>query len=240
MTVIGVTSLCRRGYVAAHRGYIAPSRGYVAHHLCNSLSALFFWALFRLLPFFYLLSTSRPLWTSQTLRREGPGRSGLQRALVCGSRPPNRNIPQTSAVRAIGSPGYGVVCPAGSRVLPDRPLPARRLRRFPTWRGEEPLASQRGKGFAARGCQHGERLWLECILERPVPPLVDLSLGAKARQGRVRPGGRIRGEPVGGCGTPANEPALSTGGRGNDDSGSTQRVCGQRSLSPKPNGTGHA
>ena len=36
----------------------------------------------------------------------------------------------------------------------------------------------------------------------------------KARQGRVRPEGRGRGEPVGGCGTPAAGPGLSTPSRG--------------------------
>jgi hypothetical protein len=36
----------------------------------------------------------------------------------------------------------------------------------------------------------------------------------KARPGRVRPAGRGRGEPVGGCGTPAARPGLSTPSRG--------------------------
>lgn len=36
------------------------------------------------------------------------------------------------------------------------------------------------------------------------------SAWGKAREGRVRPEGRGRGEPVGGCGTPAAWPGLST------------------------------
>lgn len=36
------------------------------------------------------------------------------------------------------------------------------------------------------------------------------STWGKAREGRVRPEGRGRGEPVGGCGTPAAWPGLST------------------------------
>lgn len=47
---------------------------------------------------------------------------------------------------------------------------------------------------------------------------VSFSLG-QAPKGRVRPVGRGRGEPVGNCGTPANEPGLSTPLR-----------CGQRSC----------
>lgn len=58
---------------------------------------------------------------------------------------------QALAARAIGSPGYGVARPAGGQVLPDRPLPARRLRRSPTWRGDHLSVCRCRIGFAGRG-----------------------------------------------------------------------------------------
>lgn len=195
MKTIGVTSRLLRGCVAKRRGYVALSRGYVAHHVCTPLFSRNFSDHFRPLPFFYPLSTVVPCGQPLTCSTPTVG---------------NRRRPA-----AIGSPGYGVAHPTGGRVLPDRPLPARRLRRFPTWRG----ASLSGVLAHEKFCREEPTRSEVALQVRDLPVVCGLSLShqGKARQGRVRPVGLGRGEPVGGCGTPAFWPGLSTPSR-----------CGQR------------
>jgi len=131
MRVIGVTSRRRRGYVAARRGYIAPFRGYVAHHVCNPLSQLVFFARFCLLPFFYLLPTGRPLWTSREPDVQRFSEGGLHGAMVISRRfadldgLPAVKTHQATALCGQDSPG----APTSAEVAVTR-IPTCRLRRY--------------------------------------------------------------------------------------------------------------
>lgn len=91
---------------------------------------------------------------------------------------------------------------------PSRIVPAGR--RSPHACGAGPRAA-RSRLAALATCVVGQReLWLA---ERG--PTVGLTFSrGQAPCGRVRPKAKRRGEPVVGCGTPANEPALSTPSRG--------------------------
>ena len=125
---------------------------------------------------------------------------------------------------------------------PDRPCGpplSPRLRRG------SPCGSIRARG--ARNVRAGQRgLWLA---ERGPAVGLSLSLG-QAPPGRVRPKAKRRGEPVVGCGTPANEPALSTPSRGGQRSrpraGAGMAIpaahCGfgPAYVITGTNGTGHA
>lgn len=171
MTVIGVTSRCRRGYVALYRGYVAVFRGYVAHRAHNPLFPLSFPAYFRPLPSFYLLSTNGILWTRHWAWPDPLASWGTQQ--------------QSQAVR-----------PKGGRRSPRRSRVPVRLSLGATARADaEPLNNR--PMLTGRG-----------IVGDPLSQL------GQAASRRVSPEGRGRGEPVGGCGTPAEEPALSTPLRG--------------------------
>jgi len=214
MRVIGVTSLRRRGYVAAHRGYIALSRGYVADHLCNSLSALVFSTTFRLLPFSYLLSTSRLCGQVRRIEEKVLCAKGYDVRLcaVVGQltgtfrkrrrfAPSARRATGSSALRAAESYRTGPYRLGGCAASHHGAVKSRWPASVGKVLHEEDVSTAGDCGSNAS--------WSNLSLRWRIS-----LFGAKARQGRVRPEGRIRGEPVGGCGTPANEPALSTPSRG--------------------------
>lgn len=207
MKVIGVTSLRRRGYVAAHRGYIAPFRGYVARQVCKPLWQLVFLTRFCLLPFFYLLPTWRPLWTSRKLGRQGsvegwPTRRSRAHSAAFDAQ--RQYAPASGGIN--GASRLDVPLVGRFSVQPDRPCGPPLSPRL--WRGS-PCGSIRARG--ARNV----RGWSTTALACREGPAVRLSLSlGQAPSGRVRLKAKRRGEPVGGCGTPANEPALSTPSRG--------------------------
>ncbi|VWC09924.1 hypothetical protein BLA14095_05190 [Burkholderia lata] len=250
MMVIGVTSLRRRGYVAVRRGYIALSRGYVAHSLCNSLSTLVFSTPFRLLPFSYLLSTSR---LCGQVRRSEERALGAKGSTVrsCGvvghptgtfrkrrrSAPSARRATGSSALRAAESYRTGPYRLGGCAASQHGAVKSRR-------------PANVGKVLQEEGVSTSERLWLERVLEQLLPPLADISLWGKgpsgprqARRASSRgAGGRLRnaGQRAGAVHALAGWAAQpSTGGRGNDDRSGTTPVCGQRTTPPGPNCGGH-
>lgn len=163
-------------------------------------SRLRFAAILRPLPFLLSISTGSPLW--KTIGR--PRTDGRQPAMV----------------RAIGSPGYGVAHPSGGRVLPDRPLPARRLRRFPAWRGASP-----GGVLAHERFCRGEPLQRGTTLTASSKPECRLMLFFSSRQGPAGPrqarrawprgaGGRVRNPGLGrGCPRPCGVGSAAVHGR---------------------------
>jgi hypothetical protein len=192
MKTIGVTSHPRRGYVAGHRGYVALSRGHVARRARKPLFFLGFPNHFCPLPSFYLLSTSNPC--------EQPAASSTLA-------PRNRQGPALSACRPKGSPRLRAGVPhrlgGCAALLHAAAISAAICQRTKS----NPETNHVQLDPAAQYSLATRWFW-----EGP------LSHWGKARQGRVRPEGQGRGEPVGGCGTPAAWPGLSTPLR-----------CGQRS-----------
>ncbi|KIS55912.1 hypothetical protein BTP_996 [Burkholderia thailandensis Phuket 4W-1] len=192
MKTIGVTSRPRRGYVAGHRGYVALFRGHVARRTRKPLFFLGFPDHFRPLPFFYLLSTSGPC--------EQPAASSTPA-------PCDRRCPAPSACRPTGSPGLraGVFhrlggCAAFVHGAASSTAICQRTKSFPATNHPQPDSTAQCSLAACWFWEGPHSHW------------------GKARQGRVRPEGQGRGEPVGGCGTPAAWPGLST-----------PLWCGQRS-----------
>ena len=97
---------------------------------------------------------------------------------------------------------FHAFCDGQFGAQPDRPCGpplSPRLRRG------SPCGSLRARGARnVRGCSTTALACREGLVVG-----LSLSLG-QAPLGRVRPKAKRRGEPVAGCGTPANEPALST------------------------------
>lgn len=134
--------------------------------------------------------------------------------------------------------------PPAAHSAPSRIVPAGR--RSPHACGAGPRAARSGLAALATRVVGQQRFGL-AGRGHVVGP--SLSLG-QAPSGRVRPKAKRRGEPVGGCGTPANEPALSTPLRGGQRShpragaGVTIAIAqrwsfGTPTLLPKPYWGGH-
>lgn len=127
MKAIGVTSRCRRGYVAVHRGYIAPYRGCVAGQVCNPLSKLDFSMLFCPLPYFYLFPTLTPCGQVRGLRGFAEEYlSQSKRRYADSSQCVNEEISACWCVQVVSGGGNGascLVCPPAGRISaqPDRP-----------------------------------------------------------------------------------------------------------------------